>query len=163
MINRIGGTNIGVQAIRYLVSPLQRWIYRSTGGKFFSKVGSGRNVLLMTTKGRRTGKDRTVPIFYLRDGGSIIICNVNPGFERLNPWVANLRAYPIARLQIGREKGTYKARETSKAEVELYWPRLVALWPAYQTHFDRSGHRAIFVLEKAQEPISLPAHPASER
>lgn len=148
MIDRFGATRAGVWAIKHLISPLQRWIYRSSKGRFFSTAGSGRKVLLLTTKGRRTGKDRTTPVFYLRDGDSIVICNVNPGFERTNPWVINLRANPAARLQIGRDIGQYQAREASVAETERLWPRLVKIWPTYQTHFDRSGLRAIFILER---------------
>ena len=59
MINRLRATRMGVWAIKHLVSPLQRWAYRRTGGRVWSNVGTGRDVLLLTTKGRRTGKDRT--------------------------------------------------------------------------------------------------------
>src|SRR5512142_1642511 len=127
MINRLAVTRTGVWAIKHLASALQRWIYRGTGGRVFSNIGPGRNVLLLTTKGRRTGRERTTPVFYLRDSRSIVICNVNPGFEHTNPWVINLRANPIARLQIGRESGLYRAREANSAEVEHFWPRFIAV------------------------------------
>ena len=78
----------------------------------------------------------------------MVICNVKPGSERTNPWVLNLRATPVAQAQVGSEVGTYRAREATAAEVGLLWPRLVAIWPAYQTHFERSGKRTIFVLER---------------
>lgn len=150
MINRLAVTRTGVWAIKHLASPLQRWIYRGTGGRVFSNIGPGRNVLLLTTKGRRTGKDRTTPVFYLREGESVVICNVNPGFERTNPWVLNLRANPIARLEIGREAGWYQAREATAAEVERFWRRLTALWPAYQSYYERGGRRVIFILTRAE-------------
>jgi F420H(2)-dependent quinone reductase len=150
MINRLGATRIGVWAIKHVISPLQRWIYRGTGGRIGSAVGSGQNVLLLTTKGRRTGQDRTTPVFYLRDGDSIVICNVNPGFERTNPWVINLRANRVAQLQIGRDIGQYQAREATDAEITRLWPRLIELWPAYQVHYQRSGRRAISILERAE-------------
>lgn len=148
MIDRLGATCAGVWAIKHLVSPLQRWVYRSSKGRIFSTAGSGRKVLLLTTKGRRTGMDRTTPVFYLRDGESVVICNVNPGFERTNPWVINLRANPVAQLQIGRDIGQYQAREATEAEIELLWPRLIKIWPTYQAHYERSGRRAIFILER---------------
>jgi len=91
-----------------------------------------------------------MPMFYLRDGDRLVICNVNPGFERTNPWVLNLRAHPMVRAQIGAQAGNYQAREVAEEEMERYWPRLVQLWPAYQTHFERSGRRAVFVLEPVQ-------------
>jgi deazaflavin-dependent oxidoreductase (nitroreductase family) len=149
LLNRLASTHIGVWAIKHIVSPLQRVVYRATGGKVFSTFGSGRNVLLLTTKGRRTGRDRTTPVFYLRDGESIVICNVNPGFEHTNPWVINLRANPVAQIQIGGEVGFYRAREATTVEVERSWERFIALWPTYQLHYERSGRRVIFVLERA--------------
>ncbi len=149
-INRFAATRTGVWAIKHLASPLQRWIYHGTGGRVFSTIGPGRNVLLLTIKGRRTGRERTTPVFYLRDGESVVICNVNPGFERTNPWVLNLRANPVARLQIGRESGLYQAREATDAEVERLWHRLIAVWPAYQSYYERGGRRAIFILTRAE-------------
>ncbi len=148
MIDRLGATRLGVWVIKYIVSPAQRLLYRVTGGRAFTTGGAGRDVLLLTTRGRLTGKDRTIPVYYLRDGNRIVICNVNPGFERTNPWVTNLRAHPIARLQIGPELAEYHAREATEAEISLYWPRLLSIWPAYGSFFEKSHQRAIFVLER---------------
>jgi deazaflavin-dependent oxidoreductase (nitroreductase family) len=106
--------------------------------------------LLLTTTGRRTGLERTVPIFYLVEGDRLIICNVNPGFEHINPWTRNLRAHPVARVRTGSTRGMCHAHEATAEEVARYWPRLVRIWPAYQTHFDRSGQRNIFILEPKQ-------------
>lgn len=108
----------------------------------------GLPVLLLTTIGRRTGRGRTVPLLYLRDGGRLVVCNVNPGFERTNPWVLNLRAQPDARVQIRREVFDVVAREASPAELERYWPRLTTMWPAYQTFYDQGGKRSVFVLDR---------------
>lgn len=148
VIDRLGATRLGVWVIKHIVAPTQRLLYRASGGRIFTSSGAGREVLLLTTKGRLTGKDRTTPLYYLRDGDRIIICNVNPGFERTNPWVINLRAHPIAKLQIGSEIAEYHAREATEAESDFYWPRLVDIWPAYKLHFEKSHQRAIFVLER---------------
>ena len=106
------------------------------------------------TTGRRTGKGRTTPVFYLRDGERLVLCNVNPGFERPNPWTLNLRTHPVARVQIGSEIGTYQAREATEQEGERYWPQLMQTWPAYQTHYGRNGQRSLFVLEPIQFKVS---------
>ena len=55
--------------------------------------------------------------------------------------------HPRVQVQIGRRSAAYVAREADAAEVARYWPRLVALWPAYDTHFARTGRRVLFVLE----------------
>lgn len=132
---------------RWVFSPLQRWLYRVTGGRI-SLTGRAP-VLLLTTTGRRTGLERTVPLLYVRDGGQLVICNVNPGFERPNQWTLNLRAQPRARVQVGRDIFEVTAREASDEEIEHYWPRLTKIWPAYQAFYDGGGRRSIFVLEAA--------------
>ncbi len=78
-------------------------------------------------------------------------CSPSRGAEQARstplPWTLNLRAHPVVPVQVGREIGTYRAREATKEEVRRYWPRLVEIWPAYQTHYDKSGQRSLFVLE----------------
>jgi deazaflavin-dependent oxidoreductase (nitroreductase family) len=145
LAQRLGGTRLGALAIGRIVSPLQRELYRRTGGRL-SLTGRAP-VLLLTTTGRRTGKARTVPLLYLRDGDRLVICNVNPGFERPNPWVGNLRAHPHAEVQIGRGTTSMSARPASDDELDRYWPQLTKVWPAYQAFYDKGGKRSVFVLE----------------
>ena len=40
-----------------------------------------------------------------------------------------------------------RPRHDSGAELDRYWPHLVALWPAYREHYERSDKRSVFVLE----------------
>ena len=134
-------------AIKRLVAPAHRWIYRRTGGRMFRFGSLNRNILLLTTTGRKTGRSRTTPVFFLRDSNRLVICNVKPYSERTNPWVLNLRANPTASVQVGSDVMTCEARELHGHELDRYWPQLVALWPAYREHYQRSGERAIFLLE----------------
>ena len=144
---RLGGTRLGVLAIGRIVSPLQRKLYRKTGGRL-SLTGRAP-LLLLTTTGRRSGKARTVPLLYIRDGDRLVICNVNPGFERPNPWVLNLRAEPHAQVQIGRDTVSVRARMASEQELDRYWPQLTKIWPAYQAFYGKGGQRSVFVLVPA--------------
>jgi deazaflavin-dependent oxidoreductase (nitroreductase family) len=148
-VRRLGNTQIGARVIKYLVAPLDRWLYRLTGGRILSTGHPIGPILLLTTTGRRTGKPHTTPVFYLRDGERLIICNVNPGFEHENPWTLNLRAHPVARVQVGRDVTTYRARVAAEQEVERYWSHLVDIWPTYQVYYARGGQRVLFVLEPA--------------
>jgi F420H(2)-dependent quinone reductase len=144
---RLGGTRLGVLAIGRVVSPLQRKLYRRTGGRL-SLTGRAP-VLLLTTTGRRSGKARTVPLLYIRDGDRLVICNVNPGFERPNPWILNLRAEPHAQVQMGRDTISVRARMASEQELDRYWPQLTKIWPAYQAFYGKGGQRSVFVLVPA--------------
>lgn len=151
IIRRVGATRAGVLLIKHVVSPLDRWLYRRSNGRFTISGRPLAQTLLLTTTGRKTGKQRTIPVFYLRDGDHVVLCNVNPGFERPNPWTLNLRANRRVELQIGSDRGAYLARDARPDEVEAYWPRLVQMWPAYQRHFDRSGQRSIFILNRISD------------
>jgi F420H(2)-dependent quinone reductase len=117
ILRRLGATRMGVWVIKHVVSPLDRWLYQRTGGRRVSTGQPLGPLLLLTTTGRRTGRARTTPVYYLRDGDRLVLCNVNPGFERPNPWTLNLRANPMARVQIGPVSGLYQAREASEAEL----------------------------------------------
>lgn len=143
-VQRLGGTRLGVLAIGRIVSPLQRLLYRRTGGRI-SLTGSAP-VLLLTTVGRRTAEPRTVPLFYVGDGERLVVCNVNPGFERENPWTLNLLAEPHALVQLGRSRIEVEAHVATQDELDRYWPQLTRIWPAYQTFYERTGRRSVFVL-----------------
>jgi deazaflavin-dependent oxidoreductase (nitroreductase family) len=162
LAQRLGGTRLGVLAIGRIVSPLQRELYRRTGGRL-SLTGRAP-VLLLTTTGRRTGKARTVPLLYLRDGDHLVICNVNPGFEQPNPWVLNLLAQPYAQIQLGRNTTSVSARSASDEELHRYWPQLTKLWPAYQDFYNNGGKRSVFVLQPDGPLQRVPrAQPSSEK
>lgn len=54
-------------------------LYRLTGGR---AVATGYPTLLLTTTGRRTGRQRTVPLVYVRDGEAYAVCAAYAGSER---------------------------------------------------------------------------------
>ena len=82
VLDRIGSTRAGVWMIGSLISPFQRWVIRTTGGRV---TLTSKPVLLLTTIGRRSRQPRTVPLLYLRDDDNLIVCNVRPPWERRNP------------------------------------------------------------------------------
>jgi deazaflavin-dependent oxidoreductase (nitroreductase family) len=106
-------------------------------------------VLLLTAVGRRSGRPWTVPLLYLRDGDSLIVCNVRPPGERRNPWPLNVRANPEVTIRINGMAESRVARDADLEEIERLWPRLVALWPPYERFFEQTHDRAIFVLQPA--------------
>ena len=146
-LQRLGGTRLGVWAIKHVVARLQLSLHRHTGGRL-SLTGRAP-VLLLTTTGRRTGERRTVPVFYLRDGDRYVVCNVRPPYERTNPWVLNVLANPQVRLTLHGETVDGRAHRADESEVDRYWPALVRLWPAYRSFQDAGGDLSIFVVEPA--------------
>jgi deazaflavin-dependent oxidoreductase (nitroreductase family) len=146
LLNRIGATRPGVWAIGHVVSPLQRRLLVASGGRV--SLTGRLPVLLLTATGRRSGRPRTIPLIYLRDGEDLVVCNVRPPNERPNPWPLNVRANPNVSVWIGGVTEQRAAREARAQEVEKYWPLLVKTWPAYERFFADTHERAIFVLQQ---------------
>jgi deazaflavin-dependent oxidoreductase (nitroreductase family) len=135
LIGSLGATRVAVWAIKLVVAPVHRFVYGATGGRVFRFGKRNRSILSLTTTGRQTGRARTTPVFFLRDADRFVVCNVNPGSERTNPWVLNLRSNPIPSVQVGPDVVDCRAREAEGAELQRCWPRFVALWPATASTF----------------------------
>lgn len=106
------------------------FIYRLTGGKVAGKMGSGR-IVLLTTTGNKTGKLRTTPLLSLQDAGNWILIASKGGAPTDPAWWNNLKKNPEAELQIGTEKRRYHATESTGAEYDRLWKKIVAMNPGY--------------------------------
>ena len=91
--------------------------YRETDGQE-GHDWHGTTVLLLTTTGSRTGKPRTVPLLYVRDGPRIIVAGSNWGQRDHPAWSTNLLVDPRARVQIGPDRMECLARAASLEERE---------------------------------------------
>src|SRR5438876_9485161 len=89
-------------------------LYRTTGGRIVGKV-QGLPVLLLTTTGRTSGKPRTVPLGYLRDGSTYVIIASYGGLPRHPAWFLNLQSHPEATIQAKHLQVQVKA-ETANPE-----------------------------------------------
>ena len=103
-------------------------------------------MLLLTTTGRRSRCERTVPVMYIRDQRNFVISSENFGQRHPAGWPLNLDADPAAKVQVGAEIVTCSAKRLTDDEADRYWPRLVQAWPAHATYRRRSGERHTFVL-----------------
>jgi len=90
---------------------------------------NGMPVLLLTTIGRKTGRPRTVPLVYMREGGGYVIA---PGILESPAWYLNLRMNPQARIQIGASAMPVEAREVHGDERRRLWARVPPYWRDYQ-------------------------------
>ncbi len=136
--------------LRNVFSAIHRGLYRLLGGR---AVGSfaGAPVLLLTTTGRRSGKKRTMPLLYLRDGDAIAVVASAGGQEAHPAWFLNLRANPEVEVEIGRERRTMRAREASPEERERLWPRLVEMYKSYGDYQLKTSRKIPVVLLERHE------------
>ena len=86
--------------MKHVGSRVDRALIRASRGRL-SMSGPKLTTMLLTTKGRRSGKDRTVPLHYVRDGKNLVAACENFGLEAASSWPKNLLANPTARIEIG--------------------------------------------------------------
>jgi deazaflavin-dependent oxidoreductase (nitroreductase family) len=149
LVQRLGHFRWFAATLRALGARLDRGLYRASHGRLAITGPSLFPILLLTTTGRRSGKPRTTPVIYHRDGSRLIVSSENFGQRRPAAWPLNLLADPVATVQLGATRATYTARLATADELARYWPALVAIWPAHATYHRRSGARRMFVLEPA--------------
>ncbi len=119
-----------------------RLLYPLSGGRLLCTGPVLFPTLLLTTTGRRTGRQRTTPLFYVRDGPRLLLASSIRG-----AWAQNLLAHADITAQVGGRRSRYLAREATDSERARYWPRFVAFWPAYEDYAQRSGTSFVYVLE----------------
>lgn len=144
---RLGAHPVGLWVIKHVVSPLDRILVRASRGRLRPLSSIAVPTLLLTVVGRQSGRARTVPLVFVRDGGSYVVGNARPAGERRNPWIANLRAAGRGRIQLGRQVIPVNAREIGGAEAAGWWSALIELWPAFADEYAATGERTLFVLE----------------
>jgi deazaflavin-dependent oxidoreductase (nitroreductase family) len=71
-----------------------------SGGKFANTIAN-LPILLITTYGRKSGKPRTNPIVYLKDGQDYLVSASVGGIDWHPGWYFNLRNKPEAKIQVG--------------------------------------------------------------
>jgi deazaflavin-dependent oxidoreductase (nitroreductase family) len=147
LLVRIGHTRAGVFLIEQVLSRVDRRLYRWTNGKLLMSGPMIFPTLLLTTIGRTSGKERTVPLIYVRDGARLVVVTGYGGTDQRANWAKNLAAHPVARVQVGEQSGAYRAHLATEDEWRRYWPELVKVWPPYETYRRRSGGSKVFVLE----------------
>ena len=113
-------------------TPLDKLVYRITRGR--RGLSPPDSVLLLTTTGRKTGEPRQVPVLYLRDGDRYWVMGSSYGRPRHPAWSSNLLANPDAVVQVRGRRVEVRARVGSDEERAALWPRLLELYPTWETY-----------------------------
>lgn len=119
-------------------SALNVLVYRLSQGKLLGRFPSGAPVCLLTTKGRKSGRRRTVPLLYLVDGKDFIVVASQTGRPEHPGWYFNLEADPSAELTIGSRRVAVAARRVTEEEKARLWPRFVEIYPPLQDYQRRT-------------------------
>lgn len=132
-----------------VMSRLNTWAYRLSGGRLFGKWLHGEPIALVTVTGRKTGRKLTVPLVYLQDGEHLLVVASKGGMADHPLWYLNMVANPDVEVQLGADVRRMRARTADATERAHYWPRLVALnrdFEEYQARARASREIPVVVL-----------------
>lgn len=113
--------------------------FRANGGR----VGGnweGRDLLLLTTKGRKSGREHTTPIVYTRDGDRLLVYASKGGAPTHPDWYLNLVADPNVVVEVGAERYDARAAPLEGAERDEAFAAQAERFPTfaeYQAKTDR--------------------------
>jgi F420H(2)-dependent quinone reductase len=137
-------------------------LYESSGGTQGTTLSvlAGRDdarvldlpVVILTTRGAKTGKIRKTPLMRVEHDGCYAVVASMAGASQHPVWYHNVVAGPRVELQDGPVRQDMLAREVSGDEKAVWWARAVAAFPDY-AEYQRKTDREIpvFVLEPAPE------------
>jgi deazaflavin-dependent oxidoreductase (nitroreductase family) len=128
---------------------LDRVLIPLTQGRLSSCLGTRyqrQHLLLLNTKGAKSGRPRTVPLLYFRDGRDIVLIASKGGHPRYPAWFHNVRAHPHVVVYARGEKSEYLAREAQGADRTRLWARAVDLYADYESYRQRAVGREIPVV-----------------
>ena len=114
--------------------------YVETDGREGHDWQPGVPVLLLTTVGRKSGKERVTPLVYQKEGDAYLVVASKGGSDAPPDWYLNLQAEPGVRVQVWGEKMPAQARTATAEEKPALWRKMTAVWPDYdnyQTKTDR--------------------------
>lgn len=134
------------------LSKLHLALHRLSRGRLLGRL-AGMPVLLLTTTGRRSGKARTTPLTFFRDGRDLVVIASNGGADRPPDWSLNLQQNPRAVVQIGTDQLTVEASTASPEERERLWPGITSTYPGYGAYQQKTSRRIpVLILTPHQEP-----------
>jgi deazaflavin-dependent oxidoreductase (nitroreductase family) len=123
--------------------------YRETDGEH-GHDWRGAPILLLTTTGRRSGRERTHALIYGRDGEDYLVVASKGGSDTPPAWYVNLRANPEVEVQVLADRFRARARLATPEEKPRMWREMVGHWPPYDKYQQRTKREIpVVVLERA--------------
>ena len=123
--------------------------YKETDGE----VGhdwQGTKCLLLTTKGRKSGEPRELPLIYGTSGDDYLIVASKGGADTPPAWYLNLVAEPEVEVQVKGDRFKANAREATPDEKPEMWQTMTKEWPAYDAYQKKTERPIpVIVLERA--------------
>ena len=107
-----------------------------TDSRIARLLGASRavDVLLLTTRGRRSGRERTVVLQFFPDGDAMVVTAANDGGTSHPGWYFNLQGDPFARVEVLGRTIRVHAEELPAQAAADWWQRIVGRDPNYERY-----------------------------
>jgi deazaflavin-dependent oxidoreductase (nitroreductase family) len=134
----------------------QQWVrdqvaaYEESGGERANTLrDTGYPVVVITSKGARSGNLRKNPVMRVERDGRYVAIASKGGADDNPEWFHNFVAHPEVEVQDGAEKHTYAARLLAGDERSQWWDYSVATWPTYADYQKKTEREIpVFLLER---------------
>jgi deazaflavin-dependent oxidoreductase (nitroreductase family) len=123
--------------------------FRAHGGQITQGMFKGRALLLLTTKGAKTGLDRTNPLVYTRTGEDYVVIASKGGAPTHPDWYRNVLANPDVTVEVGPERFQARARIAKGDERRRLYDAQAALVPSFKEYEQKTSREIpVIVLER---------------
>jgi deazaflavin-dependent oxidoreductase (nitroreductase family) len=135
-----------------LILKVMVFLYNVSSGRIGGKMGQVP-VLLLTTTGRKTGKQRTLPLVYIMDGSAYVITASAGGADKHPSWFFNIQSHPQATIQVKEKHIPVTAEIAGPEKKPEHWAQLVEGAPNFAGYQKRTSREIPMVI----------LHPVEER
>lgn len=109
----------------------------------------GTTVLILTTRGRRSGEQRSTPLIYGTSGDKYMVVASKGGADQPPSWYLNLSEHPEVQVQVKDDRFTARARDATPDEKPELWREMTSRWPAYDEYQEKTEREIpVVVLER---------------
>ena len=137
-----------------LILKVMVFLYNVSGGRIGGKMGKVP-VLLLTTTGRKSGKQRTLPLIYIMDDSAYVITASAGGADKHPGWFFNIRSNPQATIQVKDAHIKVKAEVAGQEKKSELWARLVEVAPNFAGYEKRTSREIpMVILHPVEERLS---------
>ena len=132
--------------IAWFFVPVHAFLFRLSGGRILGRL-EGAGVLILVTKGRKSGEPRSSPLLYFRfeESDDLIVVASNYGQDRHPAWYLNVTADPDVSVETSGERFAAEAHIPQGQERAALYDKVVAANPRFAT-YRASTHREIPVV-----------------
>ena len=119
--------------------------YVETDGKK-GHLYQGMTTLLLSTRGRRSGRLRRTALIYGQDGDRYLLVASNGGSANHPAWYLNLSDDPAVEIQVGPDKFAARARTATAEEKPELWRKMAEIFPTYDGYQAKAGREIPLVI-----------------